>query len=745
MSMNIPKFPVEYFGDTSPRKDLSPPTLKKTYVRRKSSAGWSVDRRAWGTPSSPVCAPVSLNTIPHDVVNSVSLSSEDTIEMSPSTDTYSPYATHIEATTPPTSRKKPKSTLSPLEKFEITRTEQSHRKRRRSKKQHALSINATDRKKKRGKATRKGRKGAREHRRILKNKEEELRIKHMIEQDAWDVAQERAVKKWESMWAGDLAKVIRLGPEVRIEEGFYDTLVSKTISIQRVWRMFSFQRRTTQKFLYLVDLRREQERSCATYIQCWYRAVRGWRYMQLLVYRRNTRMATAIQRMYRGHLGREKCKRRRKKRLQEWIRETTGVKTTSRVPLAKSFGAAYGGVTYREKLDLINLSTVCFRPTTILKYRNLESAEASVKSISRKVMQRRANSKVRKDVSWNLTKGCLAKAMATRLDRHELGVRSKIEAEREFVHALRAQKQRESEEREKMNAEWEHFLAMKHAKEARAEQGRRKGLLAEGLKNAEEKYNNKMQEENRKELEKRKYNQSRVDKVNSIRLHRGMYLSAGRNTSDNSVHRRSAAMYIIPHDYLPNSIYTRGNSGTPDSPRYQQRKKTFHAISSAETIRISSYTIHKALDQLRRHWRVSQIARQRLDVPPRFLGRNRAIQQLSMRIDTETVARTLSASTLERALKKTKIKVYTKKLIRKNLNKCMTSVFAKSLLAEVIPYAVFSCQVRILTKEIIQRFKRDMSIVAKHTVTNVMGTVLRNIEGRYLHKLAEGKDGSEEK
>ena len=467
--------------------------------------------------------------------------------------------------------------------------------------------------------------------------------------------------------------------------------------------------------------------------------------MQLLVYRRNTRMATAIQRMYRGHLGREKCKRRRKKRLQEWIRETTGVKTTSRVPLAKSFGAAYGGVTYREKLDLINLSTVCFRPTTILKYRNLESAEASVKSISRKVMQRRANSKVRKDVSWNLTKGCLAKAMATRLDRHELGVRSKIEAEREFVHALRAQKQRESEEREKMNAEWEHFLAMKHAKEARAEQGRRKGLLAEGLKNAEEKYNNKMQEENRKELEKRKYNQSRVDKVNSIRLHRGMYLSAGRNTSDNSVHRRSAAMYIIPHDYLPNSIYTRGNSGTPDSPRYQQRKKTFHAISSAETIRISSYTIHKALDQLRRHWRVSQIARQRLDVPPRFLGRNRAIQQLSMRIDTETVARTLSASTLERALKKTKIKVYTKKLIRKNLNKCMTSVFAKSLLAEVIPYAVFSCQVRILTKEIIQRFKRDMSIVAKHTVTNVMGTVLRNIEGRYLHKLAEGKDGREEK
>ena len=83
--------------------------------------------------------------------------------------------------------------------------------------------------------------------------------------------------------------------------------------------------------------------------------------------------------------------------------------------------------------------------------------------------------------------------------------------------------------------------------------------------------------------------------------------------------------------------------------------------------------------------------------------------------------------------------------VTKNLNKCMTSVFAKSLLAEVIPYAVFSCQVRILTKEIIQRFKRDMSIVAKHTVTNVMGTVLRNIEGRYLHKLAEGKDGSEEK
>ena len=63
-----------------------------------------------------------------------------------------------------------------------------------------------------------------EHKRILKNKEEELLMRRSIEQDAWTLAQERPVKNWESMWVADLTKVIRIGPEVRIEDGFYDSI-----------------------------------------------------------------------------------------------------------------------------------------------------------------------------------------------------------------------------------------------------------------------------------------------------------------------------------------------------------------------------------------------------------------------------------------------------------------------------------------------------------------------------------------
>ena len=99
----------------------------------------------------------------------------------------------------------------------------------------------------------------------------------------------------------------------------------------------------------------------------------------------------------------------------------------------------------------------------------------------------------------------------------------------------------------------------------------------------------------------------------------------------------------------------------------------------------------------------------------------------------------LSGSALETALKKANIKVFTKKLIKKNLNRCMTNIFAKSLLAEVIPYAVYNCQVKIITKEIVNRFKKDMSIVSNNIVSNVMGKVLREIEGRYLEKIAEKK------
>ena len=174
-------------------------------------------------------------------------------------------------------------------------------------------------------------------------------MKRAIEQDAWNIAQKRPVKQWESMWAADLTKVIRLDPDIRIQEGFYETLVSKTISIQRAWRMFAWVRKTTQKFYYLVEERRKKEKINATYIQSWYRAVSGWRYMQMLLYRRNCRMATMIQKSYRGHLGREKCKRIRKSRLREWIRLTTGIRDVSS-PAIKSYGTIYGGVTYKRGL-----------------------------------------------------------------------------------------------------------------------------------------------------------------------------------------------------------------------------------------------------------------------------------------------------------------------------------------------------------------------------------------------------------
>ena len=152
-------------------------------------------------------------------------------------------------------------------------------------------------------------------------------------------------------------------------------------------------------------------------------------------------------------------------------------------------------------------------------------------------------------------------------------------------------------------------------------------MLQKGLQSAQRAYEAKLEEEKAKEKAKEVHHQNRADKVNSIRMHRGLYLSVGSNSSGKTS-IDGQQQYTLSHTNLFPKRSHEWQQREPDSPRFLQRKKIFNGISTEETIRISSYTIHKALDQLRRHWRVSQTAREVLGVPPRFIGRNRAIQHL---------------------------------------------------------------------------------------------------------------------
>ena len=96
-----------------------------------------------------------------------------------------------------------------------------------------------------------------------------------------------------------------------------------------------------------------------------------------------------------------------------------------------------------------------------------------MRSICSRVLLRREGAKARKEIAWNVSKASLLKAMSQRLNEHEVGVRNKINAERNFIQALKDQERRERSEREKMNAEWEYF-SYQAAKEAEEEQKKAK-------------------------------------------------------------------------------------------------------------------------------------------------------------------------------------------------------------------------------------------------------------------------------
>ena len=711
-----PKFPIEFFGkDALKRGDLTPGALKKNYVNQRVHSNWEINEGTWNylvkyRPGSAVGMSMSSPSF---------VDGDDTLGSSicPTTQSpaSSPYETPSVAITPPTIKKRTRrkrktimsmndsvcTTLSPLEKFEAS--------------QKSLGTSKVRMKKTTGypeKAVAHKYTNQTGGLRILQKTNE---MQQTIEKEAWEIARRGYIQHFKSMWAGDLAKVIAL-PRTKVD-GYYDTIVTKVQILQRAWRLFSWWRRTTQKFDYLVSQRRQKEDHAATYIQAWYRAIIGWRDVQVRIWKRNTRCSTCIERIVRGHLGRERVKRLRKRRIRAWIKAISGVKHISKLPCATAWGDIGGGITYSEKLKLVDLSSICFRRAHEIKYRNLESAEHAIQNIAKKVLRRRKEAKARKQSTWNVVKNTLFTAKKKYLGRIELGIRKQHDLEQMAKDAYRAEVARERHEREQMHAEWEHDQNLKRILHGLAVQSAREEACQAGLERARIAHLEKQENEVKAEEKKVRMHKDRWAFVQSIKIYEAMYLSGGRGM-----------MYMVPRKLLPSRLTTSSavHESKYEGPTCPRRKRALDSIAQQKTVHLPYRVVGLAMQHASEYWPRSQHGRKRIyDLPPRFLRRNVAVERLARRIDTVTVAQAVAESSVKKVLHQMIISRYTKEIIERHMGRSLTNVAAKIVIAQILPKvtrkAAFKSGVRAFTRQL--------------CTDDVLGQALRNVERKYQSPL----------
>lgn len=623
----------------------------------------------------------------------------------------SPYDTPTVAITPPTiknrTRRKRKitlsmrdsvcTTLSPLEKFEASQKSSSTPKITMKKTKGHPGKTATHKYTNQTGGSR-----------VLRSTKE---MQQTIEKEAWEVARRGYIQHFKSMWAGDLAKVIAL-PRTKVD-GYYDIIVAKVQILQRAWRLFSWWRRTTQKFEYLVSQRRQKEDHAATYIQAWYRAIIGWRDVQMRVWKRNTRCSTCIERIVRGHLGRERVKRLRKRRIRAWIKAISGVKHVSKLPCATAWGGLGGGITCSEKLKLVDLSSICFRRAHEIKYRNLESAERAIQTIAEKVLRRRIEAKVRKQSTWNVVKRTLFTAKKKYLGSVELGIRKQHGLEQMAKDAYRAEVERERDERERMHAEWEHDQNLKRILRGMAVQSAREEACQAGLERARIADVKKQENEVQAEEEKVRMHKDRWAFVQSMRTYEAMYLSGGKGM-----------MYMVPRNLLPTRLTSISavHYSKYESPTCPQRKRALDSIAQQKTVDLPYRIVGLAMQHASEYWPRSQHGRKRIyNLPPRFLRRNLAVERLAHRIDNVTVAQAVAESSVKKVFHQMTISRYTKKIIQRHMERSLTNVAAKIVIAQILPKVTR----KVAFKSGVRAFTRQLC------TDDVLGQALRNVERKY--------------
>lgn len=280
----------------------------------------------------------------------------------------------------------------------------------------------------------------------------------------------RMMSEKSGMWVGDLMAIVQ--PDVGRAYPHYSDIVRACVKIQRKVRVWIFFRHSTIRFYFLVGVRREYERAAATKMQCCYRNGMAWRRFRKMLFLRNSRMATRIQKLVRGHLSREHSKRVRKNRIYDMM----GLLVpgfSCRVKLSKmlsagSYPLSQGGLTKRERLDMLSAGSVVHRPRRELRQRNLLSAKKVLTNMVEQIRLRRFICGERRHCAAAMAKSAIASAVKRRLASTEQKLRD-IRLEVEMRRQAELERWRcECEEREQMWREMQNHRRILQAQQAAA-------------------------------------------------------------------------------------------------------------------------------------------------------------------------------------------------------------------------------------------------------------------------------------